>query len=168
MVPERALEHRALIALGSNLGDRLERLEASLRLLSEVPSLEVLRTSSWVETAPVGGPPQGPYLNGASVLATRLAPRELLVALLVIEARLGRTRETRFGPRTIDLDLLLYDDQVIDEPDLRIPHPRMLERGFVLGPAREVAGRWRHPETGRTIEEHWWAWAQTAGAGGGA
>jgi len=128
---------RVWIALGSNLGARLERLEGAVAELRAVPGLEVLRVSPWIETAPVGGPAgQGAYLNGVLEAETTLAPRELLELLLEVERRNGRDRprEQRHGPRTLDLDLLFHGDLAIDEPGLTLPHPRIEERVFVLEP----------------------------------
>lgn len=127
------------IALGSNLGDRAGHVRAALRELSEAGDVRVLRCSSLHETPPVGGPPGQPaFLNAAAELATYLPPRELLARLLAIEARHGRVRGVRNGPRTLDLDLLIYRDEFIDEPGLCVPHPRMWEREFVLAPLREI------------------------------
>jgi 2-amino-4-hydroxy-6-hydroxymethyldihydropteridine diphosphokinase len=127
------------IALGSNLGDREENIRSALRALGEAGDVRVLRCSSLHETEPVGGPPgQGRYLNAAAELQTDLSPRELLARLLEIERRHGRARTERFGPRTLDLDLLLYHHLVIAEPDLTVPHPRMWVRPFVMGPLSEI------------------------------
>ena len=113
-----------------------------------------MRASSFIETAPVGGPPgQPPYLNAAAELSTTLAPWDLLHALQQVEDAFGRTREVRWGPRTLDLDLLLYDDRVIETPALTVPHPRMHERRFVLGPLCEIAPGAVHPVLGRTVRE---------------
>ncbi|MBI4602083.1 MAG: 2-amino-4-hydroxy-6-hydroxymethyldihydropteridine diphosphokinase [Planctomycetes bacterium] len=144
----------ALLAVGSNLGDREAAIRGALALLGGEPDVGVTAVSRWKETEPAGGPPQGPYLNGAVAIRTRLAPRALLAVLQAVEARLGRVRGPRWGPRTIDLDILLYGDLVVRAPDLEIPHPRMLERVFVLEPAAEVAAGWVHPVTGRTVLEH--------------
>jgi 2-amino-4-hydroxy-6-hydroxymethyldihydropteridine diphosphokinase len=127
----------AYLALGSNLGDRLATLQRAVDLLQARPGLEVVRSSRVYETEPVG-PPQPAYLNAVIEVRTDLEPRELLEACLGVEAELGRRREERWGPRTIDVDVLTYDDVPVDEPDLRIPHPRMHERGFVLVPLREL------------------------------
>ena len=127
------------IALGSNLGDRAEHIRTALREIEEHGDIEVVRCSSLHDTEPVGGPPGQPhYLNAAAELRTTLPPRELLARLLSIEARHGRRRTVQNGPRTLDLDLLLYRDHVIDEPDLTVPHPRMWEREFVMQPLSEV------------------------------
>src|SRR5438132_5073026 len=131
---------KAYIALGSNLGDRQALLEQALKALREHPAVAVLRVSSVFETEPVGGPAgQGRYLNAAAELETSLAAEELLQALLNVEARLGRVRAERFGPRTIDLDLLLYGTLTCESPQLTLPHPRMHEREFVLRPLAEIA-----------------------------
>jgi 2-amino-4-hydroxy-6-hydroxymethyldihydropteridine diphosphokinase len=144
----------AYIGTGSNLGDRRAAIERALQLLAAVDGVEVAGTSRLHETAPVGGPPgQGPFLNGAARLETTLAPRALLAVLQRIEDQLGRTREVRWGPRTIDLDLLLYDQRVIDEPDLTVPHPRMHARRFVLDPLAEIAANVTVPGTGRTVAQ---------------
>ena len=135
----RAADGGVYIALGSNLGDRARHIQTALRELAEAGDIRVLRCSSMHDTAPEGGPAGQPrYLNAVAELATRLEPRELLARLLAIEARHGRIRAERNGPRTLDLDLLLYRDQAIDEPGLRVPHPRMWEREFVLGPLSEI------------------------------
>ncbi|MDP9243108.1 MAG: 2-amino-4-hydroxy-6-hydroxymethyldihydropteridine diphosphokinase [Actinomycetota bacterium] len=141
----------AFIGLGSNLGDRLQNLEAAVQALSETPGIRVVHSSSVYETAPVGGPPQGDYLNAVLEIETGLKPRELLAALQEVERKLGRVRDERFGPRTIDVDLLTYHDDVIDEPDLQIPHPRMHERAFVLVPLAELRAGRELPD-GRTLE----------------
>jgi 2-amino-4-hydroxy-6-hydroxymethyldihydropteridine diphosphokinase len=144
----------AYIALGSNLGDRRRFLDQALQLLREGRQVSVNKVSSYHETEPVGGPPgQGPYLNAAAELQADLLPRDLLRLLLDIERRLGRVRQERFGPRTIDLDLLLYDDVVSDDAELTLPHPRMHERLFVLRPLAEIAPRARHPRLGLTVCE---------------
>lgn len=127
----------AFLALGSNLGDRLEHLRAAVRKLDATRGIEVLRSSRVYETEPLG-PPQPPYLNAAIEVVTTLTPRELLVAALGVEDSLGRVRAERWGPRTIDVDILAYDELTVDEPDLEIPHPRMHERGFVLVPLGEL------------------------------
>ncbi len=129
----------AFVALGSNVGDREGHIRASLRQLSEHASVDLLRSSSLHETTPVGGPSgQEMYLNAAAEIATSLLPQDLLAWLHEIERRHGRVRETRWGPRTLDLDLLLYRDFFIDRPELTVPHPRMWERDFVMTPLHEI------------------------------
>ena len=123
----------AYIGLGSNLGDREATIEAAIAALPGVVAVSRLR-----ETAPVGVLDQPPFLNGAAALATTLTPSELLGKLLAIERELGRERRERWGPRTIDLDLLLYGDAVVDEPGLTVPHPRLHERRFALEPLHEL------------------------------
>jgi 2-amino-4-hydroxy-6-hydroxymethyldihydropteridine diphosphokinase len=144
----------AHIALGSNLGDRREFLDQAVMMLRVQPGVQVARVSSYHETEPVGGPPgQGRYLNAVLEIQTDKSPEELLDVLLSVERKLGRIREERFGPRTIDLDLLLFDRVVLDSPDLVIPHPRMHERPFVLGPLAEIAPLATHPVSGLTAEQ---------------
>ena len=145
----------AYIALGANLGDREGQIRTALALLP-ARGVKVVAVSKLIETEPVGGPPgQGPYLNGAAAVETSLAPRALLDVLLAIERQLGRVRASgeRFGPRTLDLDLLLYGEQVIREEGLLLPHPRMHQRAFVLKPLAEIAPRARHPVLKRTVAE---------------
>jgi 2-amino-4-hydroxy-6-hydroxymethyldihydropteridine diphosphokinase len=129
----------AYIGLGSNLGDREATIRRALELLSAGDDIEVTAVSSLEETDPVGYEDQPRFLNGAAALRTELPPRELLERLFDVERQLGRIRTgPRFGPRTIDLDLLLYGQESIDEPGLRIPHPRLAERRFVLEPLVEL------------------------------
>lgn len=128
----------AAIGLGSNLGDRAGTLAEALRLLSAHPRLKLVRQSRLFETEPVGNTRQGRFLNQAAVFSTDLPPEELLSELLAAENRLGRERSERWGPRTIDLDLLLYGQAELKLPRLAVPHPRMAERAFVLVPLAEV------------------------------
>jgi 2-amino-4-hydroxy-6-hydroxymethyldihydropteridine diphosphokinase len=128
---------RAYLALGSNLGNRLGHLREALRLLDETDGIDVVRSSRIYETDPVG-PPQPPYLNAVIEVETSRSPRELLEACRDVEDALGRLRTERWGPRTIDVDVLTFDEQTVDEPDLQVPHPRMHERGFVLVPLGEL------------------------------
>jgi len=144
----------AFVGLGSNLGDRRANILRALSLLESEGPIEVLRVSQLRETDPVGGPPQGRYLNGAAEVRTTLAPRTLLAACLRVEAALGRVRSVRNGPRTIDLDILLHGSRVIRDADLEIPHPRLLERRFALEPLAELAPDRIHPVTGRTLGDH--------------
>jgi 2-amino-4-hydroxy-6-hydroxymethyldihydropteridine diphosphokinase len=127
----------AYLALGSNLGDRLELLRSAVRLLSEADGIEVVRSSRVYETEPVG-PSQPAYLNAVVEVRTDLEPAGLLAATRAVEGALGRVRGERWGPRTIDVDILTFDEVTIDEPDLVVPHPRMHERGFVLVPLGEL------------------------------
>jgi 2-amino-4-hydroxy-6-hydroxymethyldihydropteridine diphosphokinase len=128
---------KAYLALGSNLGDRLEHLGEALRLLDGTDGVDVVRSSRIYESDPVG-PPQPAYLNAVIEVETTRSPRELLEACRAVEDALGRVRAERWGPRTIDVDVLTFDERTVDEPDLQIPHPRMHERGFVLVPLREL------------------------------
>jgi 2-amino-4-hydroxy-6-hydroxymethyldihydropteridine diphosphokinase len=133
------LTPRAYVALGSNLGDRLAHLQLAVDSLARVPGVEVRAVSRVYETAPVGGPPQDPYLNAVVAIDTDLEPYELLHRGQQIEELAVRERSERWGPRTLDVDLLLVGDARVDDDDLTIPHPRMWERGFVLAPLRDVA-----------------------------
>jgi 2-amino-4-hydroxy-6-hydroxymethyldihydropteridine diphosphokinase len=142
---------RAAFGLGSNLGDRRAHLERAIAGLRG--RMEVVAVSAFRETLPVGGPPQGPYLNAVAVVETGLGPRELLEAARALEAAAGRVRGERFGPRTLDVDLLLYGDRSIELDDLVVPHPRLKERRFVLEPLAEVAPGWTVPGAGATVEE---------------
>jgi 2-amino-4-hydroxy-6-hydroxymethyldihydropteridine diphosphokinase len=125
--------------LGSNLGDRLANLQRAVDLLNEPPGLSVIRSSRVYETDPVG-PPQPDYLNAVVEVRTSLPARALLQACLAVEGEMGRVRGERWGPRVIDVDVLTYSQEAIDEPDLQVPHPRMHERGFVLVPLLELDG----------------------------
>jgi 2-amino-4-hydroxy-6-hydroxymethyldihydropteridine diphosphokinase len=125
---------RAYVGVGANLGDREATIRAALEALPGLVGVSKLR-----ETDPVGVVDQPPFLNAAAVLETELAPRELLDTLLAVERELGRERRERWGPRTIDLDLLLYGERVVDEPGLAVPHPRLHERRFALEPLAELA-----------------------------
>jgi 2-amino-4-hydroxy-6-hydroxymethyldihydropteridine diphosphokinase len=155
----------ALVGLGSNQGDREAHVRAGVKGLEAADGIRVLAVSRLRETAPVGGPPQGPYLNGAARLETRLSPRALLAACLEVERSRDRRRDVRWGPRTLDIDILLHADRVIEEADLVVPHPRLLERAFALEPAAELAPEWVHPLTGRSLAEHWRELSARAGGG---
>ena len=139
------------IALGSNVGHRERHLRDGLAALSS--HVSGLRISAFHATDPVGVGPQPEFLNAAAVGDTTLSARALLETLLRIEQDFGRERPFPGAPRTLDLDLILYGDAIIDEPGLIVPHPRFRERRFVLEPLSEVAPGWRDPVTGRTIEE---------------
>ena len=130
---------RAYIGLGANLGPREATLLRAVDLLAAEPGIEVLELSSFRETDPVGVTDQPRFVNGAVAVETALSPRELLDALLRVERELGRTRDgERWGPRTLDLDLLVFADEVVDEEGLRVPHPRLHERRFALEPLAEL------------------------------
>ena len=141
---------RAYVGVGANLGDRRATIRAALAALPEVIAVSELR-----ETAPVGVVDQPPFLNGAAALETELSPRELLDLLLAVERRLGRERRERrerWGPRTIDLDLLLYGDEAVDEPGLTVPHPRLHERRFALEPLLDLDPDLAVPGHGRVTD----------------
>ena len=133
------------VGIGSNMGDRTAHMDHAFRALASTAGIRLMRQSSIHETAPVGPPGQGPYLNAVSEISTDLSPHALLATLLDIESQRGRdrTREVRFGPRTLDLDMLIWDASLpgfarIDAPGLTVPHPRMHERSFVLLPLAEL------------------------------
>jgi 2-amino-4-hydroxy-6-hydroxymethyldihydropteridine diphosphokinase len=142
---------RAFVALGSNLGDREATIRNALAALESQPGVTVAAVSTLIDTAPVGVVDQPRFLNGVAALDTDLSARDLLDLLLDVEHRFGRTREgvPAQGPRTLDLDLVLYDDAEIDEPGLTVPHPRLHEREFVLGPLAEVAPGLEVPGKGK-------------------
>lgn len=140
------------VALGSNLGDRDAQLDEAEDRLAALLSGAV--ASGRYETASVGGPPQAPaFLNEVVVGTTLLSPRSLLEALHAIEEAAGRERPFVNAPRTLDLDLILYGDFIIDEPDLQVPHPRFRDRAFVLQPLAEVAGDWVDPVSGQSVQD---------------
>jgi 2-amino-4-hydroxy-6-hydroxymethyldihydropteridine diphosphokinase len=141
------------LGLGSNLGDRRANLEKALVALRSHPQIHGLVVSGFIETPPEGGPPgQRPYLNGAACFSTELEPEALLAELKSIEQALGRRDGPRWGPRPIDLDILLYGSTILDTPDLVIPHPRMRDRLFVLRPLAEIAPDVRDPVTRMAIK----------------
>ncbi|MFM7107848.1 MAG: 2-amino-4-hydroxy-6-hydroxymethyldihydropteridine diphosphokinase [Planctomycetaceae bacterium] len=143
---------RCLVGCGSNLGDRREQLDRAVELLGFMPGVSLEAVSRFRETRPVGGPAgQSAYLNAACLIETDLGPAELLGALAAVEQTLLRQRSDRWGPRTIDLDLLLYDDLVLDGDELTVPHPRMVTRRFVLEPCVEIAAGFAHPACGCTL-----------------
>jgi len=142
------------LGLGSNLGDRRRNLEAALDALRAHPQIAVTAVSSFLETDPEGGPPgQGKFLNAAAGIETDLAPESLLEELKRIERSLGRRPGPRWGPRQIDLDILLYGDTILETGTLVIPHPRMRERRFVLEPLAEIAPDVRDPVTGLAVRD---------------
>jgi 2-amino-4-hydroxy-6-hydroxymethyldihydropteridine diphosphokinase len=128
----------AFLGLGSNLGDRLANLQGAVDLLQDEPGLHVTASSRVWETVPVGGPPQPDYLNAVIHVETDLSARDLLDAAHRVEDRLGRDRKERWGARSIDIDVLLFDEETIDESDLVVPHPRLTQRAFVLLPLLEL------------------------------
>jgi len=143
----------AYVALGSNLGDRAGFLLLALAELSRLPKTRLMRLSPVYETDPVGPPGQGSYLNAVVELESGLAPEALLHALLAIEAKAGRKREVRWGPRTLDLDLLFLGAKVLDLPGLKLPHPELHRRPFVLRPLADLAPDLVHPVLNKTVAE---------------
>jgi 2-amino-4-hydroxy-6-hydroxymethyldihydropteridine diphosphokinase len=145
---------RAYVGLGSNLGEREATLREALARLGELDGIEITAISSFRETDPVGNVDQPRFVNAAAALETSLGPRELLDSLFEVERSLGRdrSREERWGPRTVDLDLLLYGDETVDEQGLEVPHPRLAERAFVLEPLLELDPGLRLPD-GRALRD---------------
>ena len=143
---------RAYVGLGSNLGDRESTIRRAVALLDEAPGVDVLAVSTLRETEPWGPVEQPTYLNGAVELETELEPRALLDVLLDVERRLGRVRTARWGPRTIDLDLLLHGDAIVHEPGLTLPHPHLHERRFALEPLAELAPDAVVPGRGKVVD----------------
>lgn len=143
------MTRRAYIGLGSNLGQREAHLSAALEGLRRAPGVTLLRSSGLYETAPVG-PPQPDYLNAVAELEVTLAPLQLLELLRALERAAGRERRERWGPRTLDLDLLFYGGDVLELPGLTVPHPELHRRRFVLEPLVELAPEFVHPVLGRT------------------
>ena len=129
---------RAVLSLGSNLGDRLGTLQGCVLALAQRPDVDVLAISPLYQTAPVGGPPQPDYLNAVLIVAARCPARDLLAAAHEIEAGFGRVRAERFGPRTLDIDIISYDGLRSDDPELTLPHPRAYQRAFVLQPWHDL------------------------------
>lgn len=168
MIDERDSTAAAAVGLGANLGDRAGTMARALGLLDAAPGVRVESASSLYETEPVGVTDQPRFLNAAALVRTSLQPRALLETLLGIERSLGRDRSAdavRWGPRAIDLDLLLFGDRAISERGLETPHPRLHERAFVLAPLAEVCPDHRHPVLGATASELWASLTRTVGAG---
>jgi 2-amino-4-hydroxy-6-hydroxymethyldihydropteridine diphosphokinase len=151
-VDQFALPHRVAIALGSNIGDSCTILKAALKTLAHTPNIVLQAQSPFYQTVAIG-PPQPDVLNACALLSTSLGPKTLLDTLLQIEAQFGRVRRERWGPRSLDLDLLLFDDLVVDQPGLQIPHPHMTERAFVLVPLADIAANWIEPVSGKAIAD---------------
>lgn len=143
------------LGIGSNLGNREENIRRALEILKEHKDIQLIAVSTIIETDPMGGPPQGKFLNAAAKIETDLLPLDVLTQLKIIERRLGRVKTDELNmPRTLDLDILFYDDVVISEgKNLSIPHPRLAEREFVLKPLAEIAPELVHPRLGKTIQE---------------
>jgi len=145
--------HTAFIALGSNLGDRVEYLRFAVREIAKIRGCKILDVSNFISTPPYGYIEQGDFLNGCLAIKTLLTPHELLDTILGIENSAGRIRDMRWGPRTLDLDIILYDELVISDGRLTIPHPEMHMRDFVLKPMCEIAPNQVHPIYRKTISE---------------
>jgi len=145
---------KVFVGLGSNLGEREAMIRLALEALSRLPGTRLVKASSLYDTEPVGEVDQPNFLNAVAQLDTELTARQLLWNLLLIEKRLGRVRTQRWGPRTIDLDLLLYGSLVLDEPELTVPHPELTARSFVLVPLVELDPVLVHPVTGETLLHH--------------
>ncbi len=147
--------HRAYVACGSNMGDKQGFLQMGVDALSAHPECRMIQVSDFITTAPYGGVEQDDFLNGVMEMKTLLTPEELLDLLHETEQKADRVREIHWGPRTLDLDILFYDDLVLDTPDLHIPHIDMQKRDFVLKPMDQIAPWLRHPVLNRTIHELW-------------
>jgi len=144
----------AFLALGANLGDRQQQLCGAREALAVAGGIRLLAVSPLYETDPLGGPPGQPrYLNAVVQVATELFCRQLLHLCQDIETRFGRCRQERWGPRTLDIDLLFYGQEVLDEPDLIVPHPRLHQRRFVLAPLADLAPDFCHPVLGRSVRQ---------------
>lgn len=154
MVNGRRKKHNAYIALGSNLGRRERNISAALNALETTKEIDVAKISSLYETEPVGGPDDQPrFINAAAQLRTSLSPERLLAVCQQIESSLGRKREVPWGPRSIDLDILIFADEIRSGPELMIPHPLLHERRFVLEPLAEIAPDLVHPTLDQTIQQ---------------
>ncbi len=144
---------RAYLGLGSNMGDSEQILKGSVKALAADPQIRVLKVSDWIVTKPYGGVEQDDFLNGAAEMETLYTPEELLDKLHAVEADYGRERLIHWGPRTLDMDILLYEDIIMDTEQLTLPHRDMCNRDFVLRPMAQIAPYVRHPGNGHTMEE---------------
>lgn len=140
------------IGIGANLGDREKTLQDATGILNEKPEIAIIAASAVYETAPIGVVDQPYFLNAVLQVHTSLSARSLLNCLLAIERKFGRQRETRWGPRTLDLDILLYGDAIINQPGLQVPHPHLHERAFVLVPLCDLKPDLKHPVLGHSIQ----------------
>ncbi len=145
--------HRAYVAVGSNMGDRRAHIENGLRVVEADPAVRIVKRSELLETEPYGGVAEGAFLNGCLELETLLTPTELLDLLHEAENSEGRVRTVRWGSRTLDLDILFYDDEILDAPELVVPHPEIEKRAFVLEPLAQIAPYKRHPVSGKRVFE---------------
>lgn len=144
--------HKVFIALGSNLGDKNKNIDEALKRLKD-NGIKILKLSSIIETEPYGYKDQDKFLNAVCLIETELAPHELLNMLLQIEREMGRVRTIKWGPRVIDLDIIFYDDLIINDENLIIPHPDAHNRIFVMGPLSEIAPDFVHPVLNKTVKE---------------
>lgn len=144
---------RIFLGLGSNIGDRTANIEHACRLIGQIEDVRIVRVSRFIETRPIGYEDQPDFINAVLEIGTALSPRGLLDAVKEIERRMGRVPTVRFGPRVIDIDILLFGARIIGEPGLTIPHPRMHGRRFVLGSLAEIAPEVVHPVLKKAVTE---------------
>ncbi len=145
--------HTVYLSIGSNMGDKEKNLNDGIEYIKKNDSVRVLKVSSFIETPPYGGVEQDDFLNGAVKLETLLDPHDLLTLLHKAEDNAGRVRDVRWGPRTLDMDIVLYDNAIVDDEDLTIPHADMTNRDFVLSPLKEIAPNAMHPVLRKTVSE---------------
>ncbi|MGY6531039.1 MAG: 2-amino-4-hydroxy-6-hydroxymethyldihydropteridine diphosphokinase [Cyanobacterium sp.] len=145
-------KNKSAIALGSNLGKSKDTLQKAVEIIQSAPQIDLIKCSSWYKTKPIG-PAQPDYINGCITINTYFTPSQLLSFLLDIEQKFGRERKEKWGARTLDLDIILYDNLIVDLPNLNIPHLLMRERAFVLIPLAEIASNWIDPITKLTVEK---------------
>lgn len=153
--------HEVCLGLGSNMGDKRANLDKALERLAEDAQSQLLAVSDYIETEPVGEVEQDNFLNGAVLLRTLKTPEEIMEQIHGIETELKRERTVHWGPRTIDVDILLYDREIIIQDNLTIPHPQMCDRGFVLEPLYQIAPDWIHPVHNKTVRELYEEWMNT-------